>query len=114
MEASSKIHLVAYCGLYCGNCRSYKNGKCPGCAKNEKAKWCKIRTCCIENSYSSCADCKSSTANDCKMHNNFISKAFSFVFGSDRPTAVLYIKEFGPEKYVEKMTESGQMVFKKK
>jgi hypothetical protein len=114
METSHGIHLVAFCGLYCGNCRKFKKGTCPGCAKNEKAQWCKIRSCCIENGYATCADCKTSSVKECKMHNNFISKAFSFVFGSDRPTAVLFIKEFGSEKYVEKMLESGQMVFKKK
>lgn len=114
MEPSSEIKLIAYCGLYCGNCKSYKSGKCLGCTKNEKAKWCKIRTCCIENGYSTCAECKTSNPADCKKHNNFVSKIFTLIFGSDRPTSILYIKEFGPEKYVEKMVETRQMVFKKK
>ena len=39
--------LVAHCGLYCGACKSYLNGKCKGCHENSKAAWCKIRSCCI-------------------------------------------------------------------
>lgn len=49
---------VAYCGLYCGACRKWKKGKCPGCYHNEKASWCEIRKCCRENDYATCADCQ--------------------------------------------------------
>jgi hypothetical protein len=27
--------LVAYCGLYCGACKAYRSGRCPGCRQNE-------------------------------------------------------------------------------
>jgi hypothetical protein len=30
-------NLVAYCGLYCGACNKYLDGKCPGCQKNKKS-----------------------------------------------------------------------------
>ena len=30
---------IAFCGLYCGACRQYLKEKCPGCRKNEKAKY---------------------------------------------------------------------------
>lgn len=48
---------VAYCGLYCAECRSFKKGSCLGCYDNEKASWCEIKKCCISNGYSTCADC---------------------------------------------------------
>ena len=52
-----KAELVARCGLYCGACGSYLKGRCPGCRENVKATWCKVRACCGEHSYASCADC---------------------------------------------------------
>ena len=32
---------VAACGLYCGACRKFVKGQCPGCWENKKADWCK-------------------------------------------------------------------------
>ena len=79
-EIVSDEKLVAYCGLYCGACRAYLNEKCLGCQKNEKATWCKIRTCCMENKFSSCANCKEySDPNQCKKYNNLIAKIIGFI-----------------------------------
>ncbi|HQO22482.1 MAG TPA: DUF3795 domain-containing protein, partial [Spirochaetota bacterium] len=65
-EITSDKSNIAFCGLYCGACNWFLSGKCAGCAKNEKAKWCKTRTCCLENSYKSCADCAEfSNPNEC-------------------------------------------------
>ncbi|MDD2516527.1 MAG: hypothetical protein PHO80_06065 [Candidatus Gracilibacteria bacterium] len=98
--------LVAYCGLFCGECRAYKAGKCPSCAKNEKATWCKVKSCCENNKYKSCADCKTySDPEECKFFNNFFSKLFKFLFKSNRKGCICKIKEVGPEKYAEFMTE---------
>jgi hypothetical protein len=100
-------NLVAYCGLYCGACKSYLTGKCNGCQKNEKATWCKIRTCCNTNAYSSCADCSSFVKpNDCKKFNNFISKIFAFIFKSDRAACIEQIKAVGIEGHARKMSEN--------
>ena len=38
-----QTQLIAACGLYCANCRTFKKGKCPGCAQKQNASWCKIR-----------------------------------------------------------------------
>jgi len=113
MEAQENIQLIAYCGLYCGNCGSYKKGKCPGCAKNEKAGWCKIRSCCMENNYASCANCTITTPEQCKQHNSLISKFFSLVFKSDRPASLRYIRENGSMQYISRMSELNQMVIKR-
>ena len=66
--------LIAYCGLYCGACRKYLREKCPGCHENEKATWCKIRSCCDEHDYLSCADCQEfENILECKKFNNLIA-----------------------------------------
>lgn len=105
--------LIAYCGLYCGSCRKYIAGKCPGCRKNEKAKWCKVRTCCMDNGYHSCAECNMNP-HDCKKFNNFFSKFFSIVFKSDREACLRRIKELGKEGYAQEMAEKRIMTIKRK
>ncbi|HOZ55658.1 MAG: hypothetical protein BWY51_00254 [Parcubacteria group bacterium ADurb.Bin316] len=107
-------NLVAYCGLYCGACKKFINKKCAGCKENVKATWCKIRTCCIENKYSSCADCATyKVANDCKKFNNPISKLFSLIFKSDRNASIARIKETGTEQYAIEMAKKNVMSIKK-
>ena len=108
-------NLIAYCGLYCGECGRYKKGKCPGCQKNEKATWCKVRSCCREGGKLSCADCSVyADASECKKFNNMISKLFAFLFGSDRQACIDRIKEKGYDAYAAEMTERGAQSLKKK
>lgn len=113
-EIVSDPQLVAFCGLYCGACKRHLQEKCPGCHDNEKASWCKVRACCLENGYSSCAECKEfNNPNDCKEFNNFISKIFGFIFRSDRAACIDLIKEVGNTAYAEKMSELRQPSIKK-
>ena len=82
---AADVNLVAYCGLYCGACGAYRRGRCPGCHENSKATWCKVRSCCMENGHSSCADCKTpADPRECRKFNNFIAKIFGLIFRSDR------------------------------
>ena len=107
--------LIAYCGLYCATCRSYIKGKCPGCAKNEKATWCKTRTCCIDNSYGSCADCTThANAMDCKKFNNVIAKVFSVVFNSDRKACLDMIKTSGRDGFAAYMAQNHLQTLKRR
>jgi hypothetical protein len=100
--------LVAYCGLYCGACKRYLQDKCPGCRENEKASWCKVRSCGMEHHYNSCADCTEfSDPNACKAFNNFISRLFAFVFRSNRAACIAQISELGVEGHAQKMSALG-------
>lgn len=101
---------VALCGVYCGACTRFLKGKCPGCQLNEKASWCKVRTCCLENSYRSCAECKTySDPNDCGYFNNFMSRLFGFFLRSDRKACIDRIRQDGYEAYAKQMAESGRV-----
>lgn len=114
-EIIADENLVAYCGLYCGACKRYLAWKCPWCTKNEKASWCTVRTCCMENKFSSCADCKDfSDPVECKKFNNFFSKLFWFLFGSDRKACISRIKEVGKCEFAKEMTELKSHTIKKK
>jgi hypothetical protein len=100
-------NLIAHCGLYCGECKSYLKGKCEGCHENSKASWCKVRSCNIEHGFKSCADCTEfSDPKECKKFNNIISKMFAILFGSDRPACINMIKTSGYEEFASYMTEN--------
>lgn len=104
---------VAYCGLYCGECSSFKKGKCPGCKENNKASWCKIRECCLTNGYASCAECTQVALNECKKFNNFFARAIEFVFRSDRKRSIYRIREVGNIAYAEEMRQLKRMSIKR-
>ena len=128
---------IAACGLYCGACRKFLSEKCPGCKQNEKATWCKIRSCCQENKFNTCAKqnekatwCKirsccqenkfntcaecSHDVKECKLFSNWIGKVFAFLFNSDRPACIRYIKEQGEQVFVEEMTKRKYQTIKRK
>ncbi len=114
-ETLNKVTLVSSCGLYCGACYKYKKGKCPGCAGNEKASWCKVRVCTKENDYHTCAECTEfSDVNECRKFNTLFSKFFAFVFKSDRKSSLQLISDIGLEKYASEMDEKGLVVIKRK
>lgn len=104
---------IAACGLYCGACRKFLSGKCPGCKNNEKASWCKIRQCCISKGYHTCAECERDVR-ECKIYSNFISKVFALLFNSDRPACISYIREQGEIAYVEEMNKRKCQTIKRK
>lgn len=102
-EIKADKKLVAACGLYCGACRSYLSGKCPGCSENSKATWCKVRSCCKENNLASCADCNAIPLKDCRKYNTFIASMIGFVLNSDRPACIGRIREVGYEGFAAEM-----------
>ena len=96
--------LVAYCGLYCGACRSYRSGRCPGCHEKVKASWCKIRSCCQENHFATCADCRDfPDPNDCRKFNNLFAKLFALVLRSDRAACIQQIRRLGVDGHAADM-----------
>lgn len=103
-EIVADTGLVGYCGLYCGACRSYLRDRCRGCHENERATWCKVRTCCRERGYSSCADCNTVTDPElCNKFNNVMSKVVGFILRSDRRACILQIRERGLTNHAEDM-----------
>ncbi len=101
--------LIAACGLYCGACGQFLKGKCPGCAKNEKATWCGIRSCVHGSILKSCADCSTyQDVNECKKFNNFISKIFGFIFKSNRKACIDRIRVAGYDAYASEMAQLGK------
>lgn len=111
---NGNVELVSFCGLYCGSCKRYLKGSCPGCKNNVKATWCKTRTCNMQNGYKSCADCKSTNFRDCKINNNIISKAFGLVFNTDRLAGLELIRDNGYDAFAQQMTDLKQVSVKRR
>lgn len=105
--------LIAACGLYCGACRKYIAGKCPGCSMNEKASWCKIRKCVRRHDFHTCAECNMDVTG-CRTYSNFIGKIFAFLFRSDRPACIHYIREYGEQAFAEEMAKRECQTIKRK
>lgn len=104
-EIKEDVNLVAYCGLYCGACRQYLRDKCPGCVESMKLGWCKLRACCRENNFRSCAECADfKDVNGCVKFNNIISKIFAFIFRSNRKACIEQIREKGIRGHAEIMS----------
>ncbi len=112
-EIVNDPELIAYCGLYCGSCSRYKKGKCQGCKKNNKASWCKVRSCNIDSQLTNCAHCSDISINQCKKLNNPVGKIFEIIFGSNRLASLNYIKDNGEDLYTKKMCSLGQMSIKR-
>jgi len=88
--------LVARCGLYCGACRSYLGDRCPGCRENEKAGWCKVRKCCNDEGFATCADCtRFPDPRDCPKFHNPIARVIGFLLRSDRRACILQVRSKG-------------------
>lgn len=98
---------IAACGLFCGTCRKRVKGTCPGCHPNDKASWCKVRTCCIEHGWQSCAQCTLMPLDSCRKFHSFIAAVFQVVFRSDRRGCIERIREIGPEAFAAEMHLAG-------
>ncbi len=105
-DIDEKTQLVAYCGLYCGSCGSYKKGKCKTCKDSGGFSRCKVRKCCIELNYQTCAECGKFL--ECKTLDNFISKIFALVFRSDRKGNLRQIQETGIKTWAEDQATAGK------
>lgn len=111
-------NLVSYCGFYCGACPTLIKGKCEGCkGDNIKCavgfKACKVRPCCIENNYSSCADCKEyDFTKACKIYNPFLIRVGQFVTRTDRGKGIEMIKEKGEVEFVRFMAGKNWVTVK--
>ncbi len=112
-DIEANKELIAACGLYCGACRKYLADKCAGCHENEKATWCKIRSCVRSHDFHTCAECHKDVAK-CKIYFNFIGKIFAFLFNSDLAACIRYIKEHGEQAFAEEMTKRKCQTIKRK
>ena len=96
--------LIAYCGLYCGACKAYLSGRCPGCRENTKTSWCKVRACCSGSGYTTCAGCTThADPRQCARYNNLISRLFGLIFRSNRAACIDRLRAIGTKVFAAEM-----------
>ena len=117
-DSSTQIGLVSYCGFYCGACPKYTKGDCQGC-KGESPKCavgfkaCKVRPCCIENGFSTCADCnKFSSVKDCKIYNPLMIRFGQFITRTNRRKGIEMIQEKGESEFAKYMIDKNWVTIK--
>ena len=117
-EINKDENLIGYCGIYCGECLSFKSGKCGGCRGNSaKAayKQCKVKPCCVENGFFTCADCTIyASTKECKKYNPLLLKIASRIEGSDRSKSIEMIKAKGRAEFLTFMTGRNWVIIKTK
>jgi len=113
-------NLISHCGLYCGACPSFKSGKCDGCRGDSAKsaivyKQCKVKPCCVENEFFTCADCTIyASTKECKKYNPLLLKIASWVESSDRSKAIEMIKAKGRTEFLTFMKDKNWVIFKTK
>jgi hypothetical protein len=119
-EKTGNEQFIAYCGLYCKACPSFTSGKCDGCRSNSAKsavvyKQCRVKPCCVENGFYTCADCTiSASVKDCKKYNPLLLRIASWVESSDRSRAIEMIQTKGRTVFAVYMEDKNWVCFKTK
>jgi hypothetical protein len=109
------IEDVGCCGAYCGTCNVIRDGLCKGCKSGytdgtrdiSRAK-CKMKVCCLENQFCSCADC--SEYSSCDIIQNFYAKR-GYKYKKYRE-AIEFIRASGYEDFL-KIADGWKMQYGK-
>jgi hypothetical protein len=115
----NKENLISYCGVNCGACPSYLKGKCKGCRGNTPdfsvgLPSCKMKSCCVENGYTTCANCtKHESVDDCKIFNPLFFRFGEFIAGISRKKGLEMIKKEGIGFFAEFMAENKLRAMKR-
>jgi hypothetical protein len=122
METTNQIitdeRLISYCGFYCGACPKFLKGECQGCKGDSPEcavgyNSCKVRPCCINNGYSSCAECKKyDSVSDCKDYNPLMIRFGQFITRTNRRKGIEMIKEKGAVGFMKFMIDKRWVTVK--
>lgn len=111
---TTKHHpLVSACGFYCGACKKYQRGDCPGCVENRRSSWgkrCKVRLCCSRNGYHTCGECTTyDDTRKCRKLNSVFVRFFAVLVGYDRPAGIAAIRRLGEDGFAKEMEAKNAM-----
>ena len=115
-QMTDNEQFIGYCGIYCKKCPSFTSGKCNGCrVDSAKYKKCKVKPCCVENEFFTCADCTIyASTKECKKYNPLLLKIASRIESSDRSKAIEMIKAKGRAEFVAFMEDRNWVIIKTK
>jgi len=99
----SNSNLIAPCGLYCGECLGFQDGRCGGCISRKGlclkySKICKIYYCCVDKrKFRFCNQC-----NDFPCENFKFFEDREYDWYSEVVRNLQRIKKIGIENYLNK------------
>jgi hypothetical protein len=111
-------NLVSYCGFYCGACPKFIKKECEGCKGDTPKcavgyKSCQVRPCCIENEFSSCAECsKYESTKECKIYNPLMIRFGQFITRTNRSLGIEMIKGKGESAFIKYMIDKNWVTIK--
>lgn len=98
------VREIGCCGAYCKTCKPFNSGACKGCKigydtgeRDVTKEKCKMKVCCIERGYDSCADCHETES--CSTINEFYGKK-GYKYGKYQQ-ATGFIRENGYEEFLK-------------
>ena len=119
-QVTSNENLISHCGFYCGACPAYLSGKCEGCRGDSPKcavgmKKCKVKQCCVESRFFSCADCtKFTTTQDCKKYNPLSIRFGEWISSTSRRKAIEMMREVGHVEFMAYMVDKNWVTIKTK
>ena len=119
-QTTGNDQYIGYCGLYCKACPAFISGKCDGCRGDSERcavlyKKCKVKPCCEENGFFTCANCTiCASLKDCKKYNPLFLKILSWIGSTNRSKCIEMIKEKGNSEFLAFMEEKSWVMFKTK
>lgn len=99
-------NLIAPCGLYCGECEAFQNGRCGGCISRKGlclkySEICKIFDCCVNNKkFRFCSECRDFP---CKNFKFFEDKEYDWF--SEVVKNLKKIKVGGDQQFLKEQME---------
>jgi hypothetical protein len=116
----NKENLISHCGFYCGACPNYTSGKCEGCRGNSPkcavgVKKCKVKQCCVENDFFTCADCtKCASTKECKKYNPLSIAFGEWISSTSRRKGIEMIRKEGRAHFLAFMADKNWVTIKTK
>ena len=117
-QMTDNEQLIAYCGLYCKACPAFAEDKCDGCRVDSAKsavlyKKCKVKPCCAENGFFTCADCTIyASTKECKKYNPLMLKISSWIGCVNRSKCIEMIKGKGQAEFLAFMEDKNWVMFK--
>lgn len=100
-----KTEQIGVCGLYCGACKNYDEGKvsCGGCSSLKLIEWCEkcaMRLCAVRRGINACIEC---AEYPCQTHDGFYSDGNKWEEAKHRNDILKnlkYLKEAGYQNWL--------------
>ena len=107
IDQDKGLEMVSYCGIYCGACPGFHNGRCKGCRapvdepKRKRSCGYGMRKCCEEKNVDYCGQCEQYPCSKINKLINSQKKRKEYDYRHEIPKNFETIKKEGLEAWIE-------------